>query len=196
MLWDYKTRSMDPVFPPPLDDQYPEVVLARSVRHAAAVSAPTLAAPRGPVVDGGYYVKTPENRLLVGPDARRRCVSDRRGVWIRHHVRLRCWRICWRRTSLGSPLPSYADAFCLARYEDPEYVSRLGQLGERGAVNEMIPPLGEGGTQRRDRLQLCHTSLENSRSASGGSAGGRPEAATGRRYRLCCERPLSCALQP
>ena len=27
MLWDYKTRSMDPVFPPPLDEQYPEVVL-------------------------------------------------------------------------------------------------------------------------------------------------------------------------
>ncbi len=27
MLWDYTTRSAPPVFPPPLDDQYPEVVL-------------------------------------------------------------------------------------------------------------------------------------------------------------------------
>jgi glycine/D-amino acid oxidase-like deaminating enzyme len=131
MLWDYKTRSMDPVFPLRLDEQYPEVVL-----RGLSVMLPGLRAYFGratrPRVDGGYYVKTPENRLLVGPTPvegayligavsgygiMAACAA---GELLAAHV-------------VGSPLPSYADAFCLARYEDPAYVSKL-ELWDHGEL--------------------------------------------------------------
>ena len=123
MLWDYKTRVVDPVFPPPLDEEYPEVVL-----RGLAVMLPGLAAYFGrasrPRLDGGYYVKTPENRLLVGP-------TPVEGAYLIGAVSgYGIMSACGAGELLaahivGSPLPPYADAFCLARYSDPEYVRRL-----------------------------------------------------------------------
>ena len=130
MLWDYKTRSMDPVFPPPMDEQYPEVVL-----RGLSVMLPGLRAYFGratrPRLDGGYYVKTPENRLLVGP-------TPIEGVFLIGAVSgYGIMSACGAGELLAahvvaSPLPSYADAFCLARYEDPEYMRgvRLWDKGE------------------------------------------------------------------
>jgi len=66
MLWDYRARTMEPVFPPPMDDQYPEIAL-----RGLSILLPGLRAYFGrapkPRLDGGYYIKTAENRLLAGP---------------------------------------------------------------------------------------------------------------------------------
>jgi len=126
MLWDYKTRALDPVFPPPLDEQYPEVVL-----RGLSVMLPGLAAYFGratrPRLDGGYYVKTPENRPLVGPTPVEGAYLI--GAVSGYGIMSACGAGELLATHIiGSRLPPYADAFCLARYEDPEYVGRLERL--------------------------------------------------------------------
>ncbi len=128
MLWDYKTRSAPPVFPPPLDDQYPEVVL-----RGLAVMVPELRTYFGraarPHLDGGYYVKTPENRLLVGP-------TPVEGVFVIGAVSgYGIMSACAAGELLaahvvGAHLPSYAGAFDLDRYDDPDYLKNLQWAGE------------------------------------------------------------------
>ena len=132
MLWDYQARWMDPVFPPPVDDLYAEIAL-----RGLATMLPGLAqyfgrAPR-PYVDGGYYVKTPENRLLACPLPARGCYvmgglsgygimsACAAGELLAAHV-------------AGAALPPYAPAFSLRRYDDPAYQRRLTSWDNSGEL--------------------------------------------------------------
>lgn len=132
MLWDYKTHVMEPVLPTPVDDQYPEVVLRGLSTMLPGLSAYFGRATR-PQIDGGYYVKTRENRLLAGPSAvggayligavsgygiMSACGA---GELLAAHV-------------AGRQLPSYAGAFALSRYEDPQYLKELERRGEGGEL--------------------------------------------------------------
>ncbi len=123
MLWDFKPRWMPATFPPPLDDLYPEVVLRGLATMLPGLRQYFDRAPR-PYLDGGYYVKTPENRLLAGPlpvdgafvmgglsgfGIMSSCAA---GELLAGHV-------------AGLALPSYSPAFSLQRYDDPKYRERL-----------------------------------------------------------------------
>jgi glycine/D-amino acid oxidase-like deaminating enzyme len=66
MLWEYAPIPMEPSFPPPLDPLYPEIALRGLATMLPGLRAYFGRAPR-PVLDGGYYTRTPENRPLVGP---------------------------------------------------------------------------------------------------------------------------------
>src|ERR1043166_3375876 len=82
-----------------------------------------------PQLDGGYYTKTRENRPLVGPMSIEGAyvigavsgygIMSASGVGhlLAAHV-------------TGANLPSYAPAFTLARYDDPEYQKRLESWGD------------------------------------------------------------------
>ncbi len=132
MLWDYRTRSMDPVFPIPIDDQYPEIVL-----RGLSTMLPGLRAYFGraarPIIDGGYYVKTPENRLLACPLAiggayvigavsgygiMSACGA---GELLAAHI-------------MGTALPPYAPDFALTRYDNPEYRKTLEEWNDSGQL--------------------------------------------------------------
>ena len=77
-----------------------------------------------PQIDGGYYTRTRENLPLVGPlgvegayvigavSGYGIMAACGVGELVASHV-------------TGSPLPSYARAFELSRYDDPEYQKRL-----------------------------------------------------------------------
>lgn len=132
MLWEYKVQTMDPVFPPPLDEQYPEVALRGLSTMLPRLTEYFGRAPR-PVIDGGYYVKTNENRLLAGPlpipgayvigavsgyGIMSACAA---GELLAKHIS-------------GNELPSYAPAFSLARYDDPEYQKNLGDWLNTGQL--------------------------------------------------------------
>jgi glycine/D-amino acid oxidase-like deaminating enzyme len=132
MLWEYKTQIMDPVFPPPLDQDYAELSLRGLSTMLPRLKEYFGHIPR-PLMDGGYYVKTPENRLLVGPlpvqgafgigavsgyGIMSACAA---GELLASHV-------------VGSKLPAYAPAFSLARYNDPEYQKILMNWGESGQL--------------------------------------------------------------
>lgn len=127
-LWEYDTPEMSPVFPVPGDDLYPEVVLRGLERMLPAMRGYRERLPR-PVVDGGYYVKTPENRPLIGPlpvagayvlgalSGYGIMASQGAADLLAAHL-------------TGQPLPPYAAAFHPAPYSDPAYRRRLASWRE------------------------------------------------------------------
>jgi glycine/D-amino acid oxidase-like deaminating enzyme len=84
-------------------------------------------------VDGGYYTKTRENRPLIGP------LPVKGGYLIGalsgYGIMASCAAGELLATHLtGSPLPSYAPAFALERYQDPEYQKLLEKWEDTGQL--------------------------------------------------------------
>lgn len=131
-LWTYHTDPVEPVFPIRWDPQYPEIVLRGLARMLPSLEGYFARGPR-PFVDGGYYVKTRENRPLIGPLPVRGAyvlgalsgygimASCGAGELLAKHV-------------VAQALPSYAPAFSLERYEDPEYQNLLDNWGSSGQL--------------------------------------------------------------
>jgi len=133
ILWTYDMEPVEPVVPlPPADPYFPEIVLRGLSTMIPGLRAYFERAPR-PVVDGGYYTKTRENRPLIGPlpvegayvigalsgfGLMASCAS---GELLAAHL-------------AGSELPHYAPAFALERYEDPEYQKLLETWDETGQL--------------------------------------------------------------
>ncbi|MBI3737524.1 MAG: FAD-binding oxidoreductase, partial [Chloroflexi bacterium] len=132
MLWEYKTRALEPIFPPPLDDQYPEIAMRGMSTMLPGLQNYFNKMPK-PQLDGGYYTRTRENRLLAGPlpvegayligavsgyGIMSACAA---GELLAAHV-------------IGKKLPSYADAFSLSRYDDPDYRKNLENWSESGQL--------------------------------------------------------------
>jgi glycine/D-amino acid oxidase-like deaminating enzyme len=127
VLWSYDCEPTPVVYPLPEPPHYPELVLRGMARMLPAFRGYLERLPRA-YVDGGYYVKTRENRPLIGPlPVEGAYVSSAYsgfgimagcagGELVAAHV-------------TGSALPDYAPAFALARYEDPAYVRRIEAWG-------------------------------------------------------------------
>jgi len=132
ILWTYHTETREPVYPGPVDPMYPEVALRGLARMLPGLRAYFGRAPR-PVVDGGYYLKTRENRPLIGPlpvqgafvlgalSGYGLMASAAAGEILAAHV-------------VGDEAPSYARAFRLERYEDPTYQALLEDWGTTGQL--------------------------------------------------------------
>jgi glycine/D-amino acid oxidase-like deaminating enzyme len=132
MLWEYKPRLIEATFPLPLDERYPEIALRGMSTMLPGLSRYFSKMPR-PQLDGGYYTRTPENRLLAGPlplegayligaasgyGIMSACAA---GELLAAHI-------------TSAPLPAYAPAFSLGRYEDPRYMDRMQGLAENGQL--------------------------------------------------------------
>ncbi len=120
ILWTYHLDPVTPTFPPDFDDEvYPEVALRGLSRMIPGLKAYIGRMPK-PFVDGGYYVKTQENRLLAGPlpvkgayilgalSGYGLMASPAAGELLAAHV-------------AGAQLPSYARWFDLGRYQEDDY---------------------------------------------------------------------------
>ncbi|MFC2023934.1 NAD(P)/FAD-dependent oxidoreductase, partial [Chloroflexota bacterium] len=132
-LWTYDIETLEPVIPlPPLDPGYFEVVLRGMSRMVPGLRTYFEKLPR-PVVDGGYYAKTQENRPLIGPlpvegayllgalsgfGIMAGCAA---GELLAAHV-------------TGDRVPSYAPWFLLDRYQDREYLALLEDWDESGQL--------------------------------------------------------------
>ncbi|MES0361491.1 MAG: FAD-dependent oxidoreductase [Anaerolineales bacterium] len=132
ILWEYHTLEVDPVWPPPLDPDYPEIAL-----RGLATMIPGLKLyfdkPPRPFLDGGYYTKTRENRPLIGPlpvegawvigalSGYGLMASMAAGDLLALHI-------------LGKSLPQYAPAFDLNRYQDPAYLELLDNWEDSGQL--------------------------------------------------------------
>jgi glycine/D-amino acid oxidase-like deaminating enzyme len=132
LLWNYHLAPVEPTFPVAVEEYYPELAL-----RGMAVMIPGLAkyfdrAPK-PYIDGGYYTKTRENRPLIGPlpvegayvigalsgyGLMAACAA---GELLAAHV-------------TAAPLPHYAPAFLLARYNNPAYRTLLENWGDVGQL--------------------------------------------------------------
>jgi glycine/D-amino acid oxidase-like deaminating enzyme len=132
MLWTYDIHPVEPVFPPRFDPRYPEIVLRGMSRMIPGLAAYFHRIPNL-VVDGGYYAKTRENRPLIGP-------LPLEGAYIIAALSGFGQMACSAAGELlaahitGGRLPSYAPAFALERYEDPEYQRLLENWGESGQL--------------------------------------------------------------
>ena len=120
MLWTYDTETVDPVFPLPFDERLPEIALRGWSRMLPSLARYFARLPRM-TVDGGYYVKTPENRPLIGP-------LPVEGAWVNAaYSGFGIMGACAGGELLaahvgGGPLPAYACAFHPGRFDDPGYL--------------------------------------------------------------------------
>ena len=133
LQWGYHDAQFEaPIFPIPIDQQLPEVALRGMGTVIPGLARYFNQIPK-PFIDGGYYARTPENRPLIGPlpvdgaflmggfggfGMQVSCgASDLLANHILHHE-----------------LPSYAPAFLLSRYNDPDYQQRLGRWEASGQI--------------------------------------------------------------
>ena len=132
MLWEYKTRVLDPVFPPPLDEQYPEIAMRGMSKMLPGLKKYFDKMPK-PQLDGGYYTRTRENRLLAGP-------LNIEGAYVigavsGYGIMSACAAGELLATHVAkTSLPSYASAFSPARYNDHEYLKKLENWDDSGQL--------------------------------------------------------------
>ncbi len=132
LLWAYKPHRMEPVFPPPLDDLYPEVTLRGVSAMLPGLRQYFHRLPR-PVLDGGYYTKTRENHPLIGP------LPVESAYIIGALSGFGMMAACGAGDLLaahitGEALPPYAPAFTLERYEQPGYQTLLENWPAEGEL--------------------------------------------------------------
>ena len=127
LLWPYDTEPVAPEFPMPIAQVFPEIALRGMVTMVPGLEAYVNNMPK-PFVDGGYYVKTPGNRMLCGPlpvegafvlgalsgyGLMAACAA---GELLEAHI-------------AGATLPPYAAAFVPARFDDPTYLDNIKSWG-------------------------------------------------------------------
>ena len=132
LIWTYDIEPVEPKFPLEFDPAYGEICLRGMSRMIPALAPYLNRLPRV-YVDGGYYTKTRENRLLSGPlpvegaymlgglSGYGLMSSNGAADLLADHVARR-------------PLPAYAPAFALSRYDDPKYRELLEQWGDSGQL--------------------------------------------------------------
>jgi glycine/D-amino acid oxidase-like deaminating enzyme len=131
-VWTYDVAPMEARFPVEFDPAYAEIVLRGLSRPIPGLAAYLSRLPKC-FVDGGYYTKTQENRLLAGPlplegsyligglSGYGMMSSNGAADLLADHIAER-------------PLPSYAPAFHLDRYQDPAYKALLAEWGDSGQL--------------------------------------------------------------
>ncbi|RIK32691.1 MAG: FAD-dependent oxidoreductase [Anaerolineae bacterium] len=133
LQWVYHNSEVgEPVFPVALDPQLPEVALRGMATVIPALAKYLNQIPK-PFMDGGYYARTPENRPLIGP-------LPVEGAYINGGFGGFGMMVSCGASDLlakhiaGTELPSYAPAFLLSRYDDPQYQELLKQWGASGQL--------------------------------------------------------------
>jgi glycine/D-amino acid oxidase-like deaminating enzyme len=132
MLFNYDNTASDVVFPLLEHAHYGEITLRGMTTLVPGLQAYVERGVR-PYIDGGYYIRTQENRQLIGPTAIGgvflSCAYSGFGIMaspaggdlVARHV-------------LGKTLPAYAPAFQLTRYQDPTYQALLANWGDGGQL--------------------------------------------------------------
>jgi glycine/D-amino acid oxidase-like deaminating enzyme len=131
-VWTYDVEPMEPRFPVEFDPAYAEIVIRGMTRLLPGLRAYVPRLPKH-FVDGGYYTKTEENRLLAGPlpvegayvlgglSGYGMMSSNGAADLLADYIAER-------------PLPRYAPAFRLDRYESPAYRALLADWGDSGQL--------------------------------------------------------------
>jgi glycine/D-amino acid oxidase-like deaminating enzyme len=132
VLWNYHLDPVEPAFPIAVEEYEPELALRGMATMIPGLARYIDRAPR-PYIDGGYYVKTRENRPLIGPLPIEGAYMV--GALSGYGVLAACAagellaaHVC------GLSLPTYAPSFLLARYDDPEYRKLLDAWGDEGQL--------------------------------------------------------------
>lgn len=123
LLWTYHLAPQEPLWPPRFAPEYGEVAL-RGLARMIPGMAGYFERLHKPLVDGGYYCKTQENRPLIGPlpvDGAY-IIGALSGYGIM--AAMAAGELLAAHISQHA-LPVYAPAFLLSRYADPAYQQLL-----------------------------------------------------------------------
>jgi glycine/D-amino acid oxidase-like deaminating enzyme len=132
MLWAYDAHPVTPAWPPAFDPSFPEVVLRGLTTMIPGLGA-YLGQSRRPMLDGGYYTKTRENRPLIGPLPVEGAYVV--GAYSGYGLMAAAGGAELLADYLtGSSLPGYAGAFAPARYDDAEHRTRLEAWDDGGQL--------------------------------------------------------------
>jgi len=132
LLWEYHVDQVDPVFPPPLDEGYPEIALRGLMKMIPGIQA-YLGRSLRPFLDGGYYTKTRENRPLIGPAPVEGAYLI--GALSGYGLMASCAAgELLAKYITNETLPSYAPALSLERYQDAHYLRLLENWGASGQL--------------------------------------------------------------
>jgi glycine/D-amino acid oxidase-like deaminating enzyme len=136
LLWDFHTGKHNevspPRIPPRLNDLFPEIALRGMSAILPRFGEYFERLPR-PMLDGGYYTRTPENRPLIGP-------LPVEGAYIigalsGFGIMAACGAGELLAAQLtGSELPPYSPAFTLERYADATYQKLSETWGDKGQL--------------------------------------------------------------
>jgi glycine/D-amino acid oxidase-like deaminating enzyme len=133
VLFNHHGEAVAPEFPLPEPPQHYAEIAMRGMSTMVPGLRTYAGKPTRPYVDGGYYVKTRENRPLIGPTPIEglyvSCGYSGFGVMascaggdlIARHI-------------TGASLPDYAPAFLLSRYQNDEYIKLLDRWGDGGQL--------------------------------------------------------------
>jgi glycine/D-amino acid oxidase-like deaminating enzyme len=131
-IWTYDIEPLEPQFPLEFDPAYAEIVIRGLSRMLPAMAGYADRLPRA-FVDGGYYTKTEENRFLA-------CPLPLDGAYVLGGLSGYGLMASNGAADLladyiaGRPLPRYAKAFHLDRYQDPAYRALLPSWGDSGQL--------------------------------------------------------------
>jgi glycine/D-amino acid oxidase-like deaminating enzyme len=132
VLFNHDHGATDVVFPLPEPPHYAEIALRGMANMVPGLKAYFEKASR-PFVDGGYYVRTRENRPLIGPLPVEGAYVT--GAYSGFGVMASCaGGDLLARHITQSALPGYAPAFALSRYEDAAYCATLATWGDDGQL--------------------------------------------------------------
>jgi glycine/D-amino acid oxidase-like deaminating enzyme len=132
MLWEYKQKVTEPVWPPQFDEQYPEIVLRGLATMLPGLKDYFSKMPR-PQIDGGYYTKTRENRPLIGKMGVDGAYMI--GAVSGYGIMSACGAGDLLAAHLTEKsLPAYAMTFELSRYESKEYLKEIEALSDSGQL--------------------------------------------------------------
>lgn len=132
--WAYNRTPSDPhAEPPPVDPNFPDVVLRGASRLNPSLAAYVGRLPRGARHYGGYYPMTPENWPLIGPmrtpGAFMAGALSGFGTMAATATGALC--AAWMQ---DTPRAGYADLFTLRRYDDPVLMAELRGDGGKGVL--------------------------------------------------------------
>jgi glycine/D-amino acid oxidase-like deaminating enzyme len=131
--WAYNTRPGDPADAPPLDPNFPDVVLRGASRLTPALRCYLGRLPRGARHYGGYYTMTPENWPLIGP--MRTPGAFMAGALSGYGTMgaTATGALCagW---IAGGGQPAYAANFTLRRYDDAALLAELRGSRNKGVL--------------------------------------------------------------
>jgi len=132
ILFNHSSRQTEIAFPVPVEPHYAEIALRAMSTMVPAVRAYIGKGAR-PYVDGGYYIKTRENRPLIGPlPVQGAYVS---GAFSGFGVMASCAAgELVAQHMMQAALPDYAPAFLLSRYQDADYCALLDNWGDGGQL--------------------------------------------------------------
>lgn len=131
--WAFNEEISEASHEPKLNEHFPEIVLRGAARLNPRLKTYYGRLPRNKVHYGGYYTMTSENWPLIGPMGIKGTFIA--GAFSGFGTMAACAAgDLVARWLLGRPLPDYAEALSLARYQDAALMKDLNSAKSRGIL--------------------------------------------------------------